>query len=72
MKVSDKLRAKIERYYVIAESLASYYKVSMKLDKPLIEYSRCVVTKGSFEEKTELTKGIKNALLIRDGLFRMQ
>lgn len=71
IKISDKLRANIERHYVVAESLANYYKVAMKLDKPLIEYARYVLTKGSFEEKTALTKGIKNELSIQDGVLLM-
>jgi hypothetical protein len=67
IKITDKLRANIERHYVIAESLADYYKVTMRLDKPLIEYARYVVTKGSFEEKRTLTQGIASKLIIKNG-----
>lgn len=67
IKISDTVRANIERHYVVAESLADYYKVSMKLDEPLTEYARYVVTKGSFEEKSLLCKGIKNKISIKDG-----
>ncbi len=67
LKIADSLRIDIERHYVVAESLADYYKVSMKLDKPLIEYTRYVVTKGRFEEKVAFTKGITSKLLIKDG-----
>lgn len=66
IRISDQLRAKVERHYVVAESLADYYKVAMKLDKPLIEYARYVLSKGSFEEKIGLTKGINNKLSIRN------
>ena len=69
IKITDKLRSKIERHYVVAESLADYYKVSMKLDKPIIEYARYVLNKGSFEEKVEFTKGITGKFKIKDGVL---
>lgn len=71
IKVNDKLRSKIERHYVVAESLADYYKVSMKLDKPLIEYARYVLTKGTFEEKRGFAKGIINKFVIKAGALTL-
>lgn len=71
IKITDQLRAKIERHYVVAESLAAYYGVTMKLDKPLVEYARYVLTKGNFEEKAGLTKGIQNKFLLKEGAIRL-
>ena len=71
IKINDKLRTKVERHYVVAESLAEYYKVAMKLDKPLIEYARYVVTKGNFEEKSGLAKGIQNKFVIKKGVLTL-
>jgi len=67
IKVTDSLRANVERHYVVAESLADYYKVTMELAHPLVEYVRYVFTKGSFEEKNSLTKGIVERITIKNG-----
>lgn len=69
--VNDKLRTKVERHYVVAESLADYYKVAMKLDKPLIEYARYVLTKGNFEEKCVLAKGFNCKISIKGGALTL-
>lgn len=69
IRVTDTLRAKVERHYVVAESLANYYKVAMKLDKPLLEYARYVITKGSFDEKVGLAKGVGSKIIIKDGIL---
>ncbi len=72
IKISDQLCTKVERHNVIAESLADYYKVAMRLEKPLIEFSRYVINKGSFEEKVAFVKGIKTKLSVKDGILTLK
>lgn len=66
ININDKLRAKIEKHYSIAQNLLGYYKFEQKLDKPFIEYSRYVLTKGNENEMTNFAKGIKNKLSINN------
>ena len=67
IRISDKLQAKIERHYGATQSILSHYKIKQKLDKPLIEYSRYVLSAGTENEKTMLARGIKRKLKIRNG-----
>lgn len=70
IKLGDKLQDQIERHYVVTESLVSYHNMKIKLKDPILEYTRYVLTKGSYTEKAEFTKGIKNQLIIKDGILR--
>lgn len=67
IEISDKLLAKIEKHYLITQNLLVYYKIEQKLDKPFIEYSRYVLTKGSENEMTNFAKGINTNLSIKNG-----
>lgn len=67
ININDKLRAKIEKHYSITQNLLGYYKIEQKLDKPFIEYSRYVLTKGNENEMTNFAKGLKNQLIIKHG-----
>jgi site-specific DNA recombinase len=69
LKVSDKLRAKIERHYSATSSLLSHYKVEQTLSSPLIEYTRYVLSNGTETEKTALANGINSKLSIEKGLL---
>lgn len=64
--ITDKLRAKIEKHYAITQTLLSHYQIEQKLDKPFIEYSRYVLSKGTEGEKTALANGIKTKLIINE------
>ncbi len=70
IKLGEKLQEQIERHYVVTESLVSYHEIKIKLKDPIIEYTRYVLTKGSYTEKAEFAKGIKNELIIKDGSLR--
>ncbi len=69
IEISDKLLAKIEKHYSITQSLLAYYKLEQKLDKPFIEYSRYVLTKGNENEMTNFSTGIKTKLSIDNSLL---
>ena len=58
IKISRDLRSDIEKHSAATEALFEHYGVNRKLDKPIIEYARYVLNKGSFSEKVSLTKGI--------------
>lgn len=69
--ITDKLQAKIEKHYSITQTILSHYKIEQKLDKPFIEYSRYVLTKGGANEMTYFTIGIKTKLLIKHGILEI-
>ncbi|NTW61544.1 hypothetical protein HGB24_02570 [Candidatus Saccharibacteria bacterium] len=71
IEISDKLLAKIEKHYSITQSLLAHYKLEQKLDKPFIEYSRYILTKGNENEMTNFAKGIKTTLSMNNGNIRM-
>ena len=65
--INDKLRAKIERHYSVTQTLFKHYGIEQTLTKPLIEYSRYVLSKGSEAEKTAFAKGVVTKLAIKNG-----
>lgn len=67
--ISDKLQAKIEKHYSIAQNLLGYYKIEQKLDKPFLEYSRYVLAKGNENEMASFSSGIKSKLKIKKGVL---
>lgn len=67
IKLSDKLLSDIEQHCAVTESLFNHYSVNRKLDKPVVEYARYVLSRGSFAEKARFTKGILSTLIIKDG-----
>lgn len=69
IKITDKLRAKIEKHYQITKTLMEYYKFDKKLDTPFIEYSRYILSKGTEAERTSYTNGIITKLSIKNGLL---
>jgi len=56
--ITDKLRARIERHAAITNSLLTHYKVEIEMSLPIIEYSRYVLDKGTFNEMFGLAEGI--------------
>jgi len=65
--INDKLRARVERHYSITQTLLRHYGIEQSLDKPFIEYSRYVLSKGTDNEKIAFTSGIKSKLSIDNG-----
>lgn len=68
--VNDKLRAKIEKHYSVAQSLLTHYKIKVSLDKPLVEYARYVLEKETFNETLGLAEGITTKLTFKNGELR--
>jgi hypothetical protein len=71
IKLSETLQGQIERHYVVTESLVSYHEMSIKLKDPIVEYTRYVLSKGSYTEKAEFTRGVKSNLIIKDGSLKL-
>lgn len=69
LKIGESLQGQIERHYVVTESLVSYHDMKIELKDPRIEYARYVLTKGNHTEKAEFAKGIKDDLIIKDGML---
>jgi site-specific DNA recombinase len=69
IRVSDKLKAKIERHYGATRSLFTHYKIDYELNDPLIEYTRYVLDSGTEAEKTALASGIITKVIIKDGVL---
>jgi site-specific DNA recombinase len=67
IKVSDKLKSKIEKHTSISKSLLEHYKVDTKLSSPLVEYSRYVLTNGTENEKTTFADGVTSKIKITEG-----
>lgn len=69
IRVTDKLKAKIERHYSATKSLFAHYKIEHTLSDPLIEYTRYVLDSGIENEKAALASGIITKVVINDGVL---
>lgn len=69
IRVSDKLKAKIERHYSATRSLFTHYKIDHELNDPLIEYTRYVLDSGTEAEKTALASSIITKVVISNGVL---
>ena len=67
IKITDKLRAKVDKHMYITKTLLTHYKIDQKLDQPFIEYARYVLQNGTETEKTGLAAGMETILQIRHG-----
>ena len=67
IRTSSKLQAKIEKHYGITKTLFEYHNVGKKLEEPIVEYTRYVLTRGGYTEKINLIKGIHNKLSLKAG-----
>ena len=72
IQLTDKLQAKVEKHYSVTRSLFDHYKVESKLDRPFIEYTRYVLTHGTFNDQLYLAMGIKQKLLLKQGTLHMK
>ena len=67
IKLTDKLRARVDKHMYITKTLLTHYKIDQKLDAPFIEYARYVLLNGTESEKTALATGMETILQIRHG-----
>lgn len=67
IRISDKLRAKVERHYQVTKTLLEHYSLEQHLDMPFVEYSRYVLSKGTDIERTKYAEGINHKLQIKSG-----
>lgn len=67
IKITEKLRAKVDKHMYITKTLLTHYKIEQELDEPLIEYARYVLLNGTESEKTGLAAGMETVLQIRHG-----
>lgn len=71
IRITPKLRAKIDRHYAIAQNILLQYGVERPPATPLVEYSRYVLRRGSESEKTTLANGITNKVLVKSGALKV-
>lgn len=64
IKISDRLRSKMEKHYQITKTLLDHYNLEQPLEAPLIEYSRYVLTRGTEIERTAYANGFITKLKI--------
>lgn len=67
IKITEKLRAKVDKHMYITKTLLMHYKIEQKLDEPFIEYARYVLLNGTESEKTGLAAGIETILQLNHG-----
>ncbi len=67
IEISEKLRAKVDKHYYVTKTLLGHYKIDQKLDNPLIEYSRYILTSGTESERIIFAGGINTKLKIFNG-----
>jgi DNA invertase Pin-like site-specific DNA recombinase len=67
LKISDKLKSKIEKHTAATRALLSHYKVDIKLSVPLVEYSRYILISGTENERAAFAEGIKTKIIIKNG-----
>ena len=72
IRISDKLRTRVEKHYVMTKKLLDYYIIERKLDKPFVEYSRYVLSKGAKCEKATFSEGIATKLSIENGVLNIK
>lgn len=72
IRITDNLKSKIEKHSNVARSLLDYYKVEAKLNNPMVEYSRYVLTNGTESEKTGFAEGIKTRILVTNSGLELQ
>lgn len=69
IRISNKLQAKVEKHYSVTRTLFDHYKIGQGLDKPFIEYSRYVLSKGTESERTMLADGLQSKLCLKNGVL---
>lgn len=69
IKISDKLRAKVDKHMYVTKTLLSHYSINQELNDPFVEYARYVLTSGTDNEKIHFAKEIKTKLQINHGLL---
>lgn len=67
IKISEKLRAKVDKHMYVTKTLLTHYEIDQKLDEPFIEYARYVLMNGTESEKTGLAAGMETTLQVRHG-----
>lgn len=53
IKISEKLRAKVDKHMYVTKTLLTHYKIDQKLDEPFIEYARYVLIRAPKVKKQD-------------------
>lgn len=69
IKISDKLRVKVDKHMYVTRTLLSYYSIDRELSDPFVEYARYVLTSGTENERTSLAAGIETTIQIKHGIL---
>src|SRR5690606_12151464 len=69
--LNDELKHAIKQHQEASNILLAHYDIERRLDKPIVEYARYVLSKGSDSERAGLTGGIQNKLILKDQRLRL-
>lgn len=72
IKISDKLRAKVDKHMYVTRTLLAHYNISQELSDPFVEYARYVLTSGTESERTAFAAGMETTLQIRHGILEFR
>ena len=72
IEVSDQLQVKVERHHRVTQSILQHYRLEQPLEKPFIEYSMYILSRGTEAERTAFAKGFITKLLINKGSLLIQ
>lgn len=67
IKITDKLRARVDKHFYTTKTIFTHYKIEQKLDNPFVEYARYVLADGTDSERTTLAANIGPMLQIKNG-----
>lgn len=67
IKITDKLRARIDKHSHTTKTIFTHYKIEQKLDNPFVEYARYVLADGTDSERTALATNMGPMLQIKNG-----
>lgn len=67
IKITDKLRARVDKHLYTTKTIFTHYKIEQKLDNPFVEYARYVLADGTDSERTALAANMGPMLQIKNG-----
>lgn len=67
IKITDKLRARVDKHFYTTKTIFTHYKIDQKLDNPFVEYARYVLADGTDSERTALAANMGPMLQIKNG-----
>ncbi len=67
IRISDKLRARVDKHFYTTKTILTHYRIDQKLDNSFVEYARYVLADGTDSERTFLAANMGPILQIKNG-----